>query len=75
MLAELTTRKTSVFVTYVDQLLVPQLNELPSDYDVDCVWVDGECWATISDNGERALHLFCELTGISDISKFAADPH
>ncbi|HQM69388.1 MAG TPA: hypothetical protein PK521_08780 [Bacteroidales bacterium] len=36
--------KTSVFGTYVDQLLVPQLKELAGDYDVDGVWVDGECW-------------------------------
>jgi len=67
--------KTSVFGTYVDQLLVPQLKELAGDYDVDGVWVDGECWATIPDYGERALRLFRELTGINDIPKSAADPH
>ena len=67
--------KTSVFGTYVDQLLVPQLKELAGDYNVDGVWVDGECWATIPDYGERALRLFRESTGISDIPKSAADPH
>jgi len=67
--------KTSVFGTYVDQLLVPQLKELAGDYGVDGVWVDGECWATIPDYGERALHLFRESTGISDIPKSAVDPH
>lgn len=67
--------KTSVFGAYVDQLLVPQLKELAGDYDVDGVWVDGECWATIPDYGERALRLFRESTGIIDIPKSAADPH
>ena len=67
--------KTSVFGTYVDQLLVPQLKELAGEYGVDGVWVDGECWATISDYGERAVRLFKETTGINDIPKSAADPH
>lgn len=67
--------KTSVFGTYVDQLLVPQLKELAGDYHVDGVWVDGECWATIPDYGERAVRLFRESTGINDIPKSAADPH
>ena len=67
--------KTSVFGTYVDQLLVPQLKELAGEYDVDGVWVDGECWATIPDYGERALSLFRESTGITDIPESAADPH
>jgi len=67
--------KTSVFGTYVDQLLVPQLKELAGDYGVDGIWVDGECWATIPDYGERAVRLFMEETGFSSIPKSAADPH
>lgn len=67
--------KTSVFGKYVDQLLIPQLKELAGDYGVDGVWVDGECWATIPDYGERAIRLFQESTGINDIPKSAADPH
>ena len=67
--------KTSVFGTYVDQLLIPQLKELAGVYGVDGVWVDGECWATIPDYGERAKRLFRETTGITDIPKSATDPH
>ena len=67
--------KTSVFGTYVDQLLVPQLKELAGDYGVDGVWVDGECWATVTDYGERAVRMFRETTGIQDVPKSAADPH
>ena len=67
--------RTSVFGTYVDQLLIPQLKELAGDYGVDGVWVDGECWATIPDYGERSLRLFQESTRINDIPKSPSDPH
>ncbi|MDR1455313.1 MAG: hypothetical protein LBJ01_06655 [Tannerella sp.] len=67
--------KTSVFGPYVDRLLVPQLKELAGRYGVDGVWVDGECWATVPDYGERAVRLFREATGISNIPKSAGDPH
>ena len=67
--------KTSVFGAYSDQLLIPQLKELAGDYGVDGVWVDGECWATIPDYGERAVRLFRETTGIYDIPESAADAH
>ena len=67
--------KTSVFGTYVDQLLIPQLKELAGKYGVDGVWVDGECWATVPDYGERAVRMFKETTGISDVPKSPSDPH
>ena len=67
--------QTSVFGTYVDQLLIPQLKELAGDYGVDGVWVDGECWATIPDYGERAVRLFKETTGISSVPKTDDDPY
>ncbi|WP_286850738.1 alpha-amylase family protein [Proteiniphilum sp. UBA5480] len=67
--------KTSVFGTYVDQLLVPQLKELAGHYEVDGVWVDGECWATILDYGDRSKRMFHESTGISDIPESADEPH
>ena len=66
--------KTSVFGTYADQLLIPQLKELAGKYGIDGVWVDGECWATVPDYGERAVRMFRETTGISDIPKSPSDP-
>ena len=69
------TNQTSVFGTYVDQLLVPQLKELAGKYGVDGVWVDGECWATVPDYGERAVRMFKETTGINDAPKSHSDPH
>ena len=44
---------TSFFSPYADQLLIPQLRELAGDYGVDGAWVDGECWASVPDYGER----------------------
>jgi len=64
----------SVFGPYVDQLLIPQLKEL-AEYGLDGVWVDGECWATVPDYGDRAVKLFRETTGIETIPKSPADPH
>jgi hypothetical protein len=67
--------KASVFGPYVDKLLIPQLKELAGDYGVDGVWVDGECWATVPDYGDRAVRLFREATGIKKIPKSAKDPY
>ena len=66
---------TSVFGPYVDELLIPQLKELAGDYGIDGIWVDGECWATVPDYGERATRLFREATGITTVPKSKNDPH
>ena len=67
--------KTSVFGPYADKLLIPQLKELAGKYDVDGVWVDGECWATVPDYGERAVQLFKETTGIKTVPRKSDDPY
>ena len=59
----ISTTITSVFGPYADSLLIPQLKELAGKYKIDGVWVDGECWATLPDWGERAVGLFKEQTG------------
>ena len=66
---------TSVFGPYVDELLIPQLKELAGEYQVDGIWVDGECWATMPDYGERAQKLFRETTGIETIPRGPGDAH
>jgi len=58
---------TSTFSPYVDEILIPQLLELAGEYQVDGVWIDGECWGTQIDYSDRAMALFIEKTGI-DIS-------
>jgi len=46
---------TSVFGPYIDELFVPQLKEVTAAYDLDGLWVDGECWAAQLDYSPRAL--------------------
>lgn len=66
---------TSVFGPYVDQLLIPQLKELRDEYDVDGIWLDGECWGTAHDYGKKALAEFRKKTGIRNVPKKRGDPH
>lgn len=68
-------QKTSVFGPYVDALLIPQLIELANDYQVDGVWVDGECWATVVDYSDRARQAFTQKTGIEQIPRGPQDPN
>jgi hypothetical protein len=67
--------QTSVFGEYVDKLLVPQLKELAGEYGIDGAWVDGECWATEPDYGERAVRLFREETNLLEIPRSPSEPH
>ena len=65
---------TSVFGPYCDSLMIPQLKELAGKYGVDGVWVDGECWGTAPDYGDRAVKMFREATGIASVPRCEADP-
>lgn len=56
-------KRTSVFGPYVDELLIPQLCELASEYGIDGAWVDGECWAQAVDYSEMAERAWRERTG------------
>jgi hypothetical protein len=68
-------RMTSVFGPYVDELLIPQLKELTDKYNVDGVWVDGECWAVKHDWSDAAIKAFKKQTGIEKVPRKASDPH
>lgn len=57
------TRQTSVFGPYVDQLMIPQLREAATKYDLDGVWVDGDCWATYPDYSPMAAEAWKKATG------------
>lgn len=67
-------RRVSLRSAYADSLLIPQLKEI-SDYGVDGVWVDGECWAVEPDYRPDVLAAFQQETGLSDIPKKKDDPH
>ena len=66
---------TSVFSSYVDSLLIPQLKELSSVYGVDGAWVDGDCWAHQLDYAPKTLELFTKKTGIIEIPRKQGDPN
>jgi Hypothetical glycosyl hydrolase 6/Beta-galactosidase trimerisation domain len=66
---------TSTFGPYVDQLLIPQLKEVMSTYELDGAWIDGECWGTEIDYSPMALEAWQRATGYED-APFAPDgPH
>lgn len=67
-------QKISLWSAYTDSLLIPQLKEI-SDYGVDGVWVDGDCWATNPDYGTAAIEEFRFVTGIQEIPKKKTDPN
>lgn len=50
---------------YVDELLIPQLLELAGTYDVDGVWMDGDCWKVHLDYHPDMLAAFEREYGIS----------
>lgn len=58
----------------VDDILIPQLSELAEKYQVDGVWVDGECWKTRADFHEKTLSNFQKDTGIDLKGSLPATP-
>jgi hypothetical protein len=66
---------TSVFGPYVDELLIPQLQEVTSAYDLDGLWVDGECWAAELDYSPAALKAWRGRTGLAVAPKDRSEPH
>ncbi len=66
---------TSVFGPYVDELMIPQLKEVTAAYDLDGVWVDGECWAVQLDYSPVALEAWRRQTGLDAAPKDRAEPH
>lgn len=49
---------------YADTYLIPQICELAEKYDIDGVWLDGECWAAQPDYRPETIARFEEETGI-----------
>ncbi len=69
------TRSASVFGPYVDQLMIPQLSEVVTNYALDGAWVDGECWAAALDYSPAALAKWKEETQEAQAPKSRKDPH
>jgi hypothetical protein len=67
-------RQTSVFGPYVDERMLPQLQEAAQKYDLQGAWVDGECWGTKPDYSPAAAAAFTRATGIRQLPKADGDP-
>lgn len=65
----------SLFSPYAEELMIPQIKELIDVYDIDGIWVDGDCWGAGRDYSDAALAAFKEETGITDGFLTPADPH
>jgi hypothetical protein len=72
---EKSTQKMSFFSPYLDQILIPQLNELSGEYQVDGAWIDGDCWAVETDYGEKAIQAWKQKTGLSEVPRKKDDSH
>ena len=55
---------TKLIGTYCDELLIPQLLELAEKYEVNGVWIDGDCWMALSDFSNETISAFEKETGI-----------
>lgn len=66
---------TSLFSAYTDSLLIPQLKELAVDYNLNGIWVDGDCWVLTPDYSPIAKEKFVKETGITNIPSKPGDPH
>lgn len=66
---------TSVFSPYVDQVMVPQLKEAGTKYDLDGAWVDGECWSAKLDYSPAALAAWKKETGFDEAPKNRNEPN
>lgn len=66
-------RNTSVFGPYVDKTMIPQLREAAAKYNLDGVWVDGECWSTQPDYSEMARAAW-KAAGHGEPPKAAGEP-
>lgn len=72
------TETTRLDGKYVDDLLIPQLLELAKVYEVDGVWVDGDCWMATPDFRPESLAKFEKETGTNlggAIPKSENDPN
>lgn len=50
---------------YYDELFLPQISELVEKYEIDGVWIDGDCWSVTTDYRPETMLRFQEETGIS----------
>ena len=59
---------------YLDDYFIPQICELVDNYDIDGIWVDGDCWSVRNDFHPDTIAKFEKATGISLNGELPAKP-
>lgn len=52
----------SVFSPYAQKVLIPQIIELATEYELDGAWIDGECWGSYTDYSTYATERWKNTT-------------
>ena len=55
-------KRVSLFSPYVTEFLIPQVKEIITNYDIDGIWVDGDCWAVDMDYSPLANKVLGDVT-------------
>ena len=63
----------NLFCDYPEKLMIPQLCELSEDYNINGVWIDGDCWGVLRDQSEKMRNAFFEKTGIEKLPENRGD--
>lgn len=65
---------TSMFSGYTDSLLIPQVIELATRYQLDGIWIDGDCWMLGPDYHPAAKKAFLKVYGNVAVPEKPGDP-
>lgn len=68
-------RVLSIFSPFADQLLIPQLKEAATLYDLDGAWMDADAWIARIDYSPAALAEWKRQTGRAAAPKSRQEPH
>lgn len=63
----------NLFCDYPEKLMIPQLCELAEEYNVDGVWIDGDCWGVLRDRSNEMQKTFFERTGLKKLPENRGD--
>jgi hypothetical protein len=66
--------QTSLWSPYLEQRMIPQLLEAATKYDLDGVWVDGDCWQTNPDYGPEPRKAWMQFRFGQEPPKQTGDP-
>lgn len=67
--------KAAYHSKYSSELLIPQIKEIIDMYNVDGVWIDGDCWATAPDYSPSVTEGFKRESGLNEVPRDVADPN